>query len=124
MAASQSGAQNVYIFLAGPDNQGSVSPGAQPPILALLANGGASNPIAVAAVSPEAAVPQYLKGACLPAPRDTIEDLPREVPIPVRANQFCALSGPINGANAATLATAMSNGQQLGGAAPRNNVGF
>ena len=125
MAASGSGAQNVYIFLAGSDNAGSVTPGAQPPVLALLSNGGANNPVAVAAAPPEAIVPQFVKGAQNPLPPNTHVDVEREAPIPVRANQFAGIgvAGAPSSGSAATLLSSMANGQLLGGAAPRTSIG-
>lgn len=125
MAASGSGAQNVYIYLAGPDNAGSVTPGAQPPVLALLSNGGANNPVAVAAAPPEAAVPQFVKGAQNPLPPNTQVDVEREQVIPVRANQFAGtgVAGAPSSGSAATLLSSMGTGQLLGGAAPRVNIG-
>lgn len=125
MAASGSGAQGSYIFLAGPDNAGSVTPGQQPPVLALLSNGGANNPVAVAAAPPEAIVPQFAKGAQLPLPPNGQVDVEREVPIPTRANQFAGIgvASGLSSGSQATLLSAMSNGQLLGGSAPRVNIG-
>ena len=124
MAASGSGAQNNYIFLAGPDNAGSVTPGQQPPVLVLLSNGGGNNPVAVTAAAPEAIVPQFQKGAQLPLPPNGQVDIERQQEIPVRANQFAGIGGAgLSSGSQATLLSAMSNGQLLGGAAPRTSIG-
>jgi hypothetical protein len=128
MAASASGAQNVYIFLAGPDNRGTVDTtgGAigQPPALALLSNGGSQNSKAVVTAPPTVALPVQVPGMPVGpngAPLGANGFNPLLTPLPVNANTY---AGAANQGCTATTLSAMAVGQQLGGAPVVATVGF
>jgi hypothetical protein len=118
--ASQVGAQGVYIFLAGSDNNGSVTPGGGPPALALLSNAGGNNPLPVVAAPPSVAEPQLIDGQ-RPLVVNNADQLARTDPVPVIARAY---AGVAKIGCAATTLAAMVVGQQPHGQVISVAVGF
>jgi hypothetical protein len=109
----------TYTFRKGSDNQGSVTPGKQPPAMVLLSNAGGNNPVAVPAVSQSAIEPQLVDGQ-RPLVLGNADQFARTDPVPVLTRLY---EGVAQFGCAATLLAAMVVGQQEHGQAP-HTVGF